>query len=30
MKLVRGVAIAALIFLGTTSLVGAVPLIVDP
>jgi hypothetical protein len=30
MKLVRVAAIAALIFLGITSLVGAVPLIVDP
>jgi hypothetical protein len=30
MKLIRAVAIAALVFLGITSLVGAVPLIVDP
>jgi hypothetical protein len=30
MKLVRAVAIATLAFLGITSLVGAVPLIIDP
>ena len=30
MKAVRAVAIAALVFLGMTSLAGAVPLIVDP
>ena len=30
MKIIRAVAIAALVFLGITSLVGAVPLIINP